>query len=434
MLIRFSVQNFLSMRDRQTLDFGAVKTCKERMDENTFETGGQRLLKSIALYGANASGKSNVMEAFRFLKGLIINSAKDTQSSEEIPIIPFLLRDSTSNAPSCFEIEFVLGENGYRYGFEVTRAAVVGEWLFKKPLQKNKATPLFRRALNNGEDTIDVTSDFKTAESVVVHTRANALFLSTCALLAVKEVEPMIQLFAKTINTISGESISPDYSSRGVMDGSLKKDILDFLQAADTSIHDLSILELKQDAERTEIGSPRRTRSRLEIRSHHHKYSDTDDVCGEIQLPFFMESLGTRKLFALAGPIIDTLNNGKVLFVDEMDARIHPVLTRNIVRLFNSAKSNSKNAQLVFNTHDTNLLSFKVYNPETEKDELLLRRDQIYFVEKDKAEATHVYSLIEFKNDGRAIRNDASFEKDYLGGQYGAVPYIGAFPFAEETP
>jgi len=128
------------------------------------------------------------------------------------------------------------------------------------------------------------------------------------------------------------------------------------------------------------------------------------------------------------------LRNGSVLFIDEMDSRIHPVLTRNIVRLFNSTKSNPKNAQLIFNTHDTNLLSFKTYDPATERDELFFRRDQIYFAEKDKTESTHVYSLIEFKNeDGLTIRNDASYEKDYLGGRYGAVPFIGAFPFVEES-
>jgi len=434
MLIRFSVQNFLSIRDRQTLDFTAVKTCKERMDDNTFEAGGQRLLKSIALYGANASGKSNIMTAFTFLRGMILNSAKDRQSPDEIPTIPFLFRDSTSNVPSCFEIEFILGDNGYRYGFEVTRAAVISEWLFRKPFPKNKETTLFRRALNNGEDTIDVTSEFKAAESVVVHTRENGLFLSTCDLLAIKEVKPMIHLFAKSITAVSGERISPGFSSQCVMDGSLKKDILGFLQAADTCIQDLSINELKQDADGMEIGSPRRARSRLEIKSHHHMYSENDDVCGEMQLPFVFESLGTQKLFALAGPIIDTLRNGSVLFIDEMDSRIHPVLTRNIVRLFNSTKSNPKNAQLIFNTHDTNLLSFKTYDPATERDELFFRRDQIYFAEKDKTESTHVYSLIEFKNeDGLTIRNDASYEKDYLGGRYGAVPFIGAFPFVEES-
>jgi len=421
------------MRDRQTLDFTAVKTCKERLNDNTFELGSQRLLKSIALYGANASGKSNMMTAFNFLKLFIINSAKDTQSSEDIPVLPFLLCDTTMGAPSCFEIEFAVGKAQYRYGIEMTHSAVVQEWLFRNETEKTKETSLFRRALYNNEDTIEVSSAFEEAKGIEDRTRANALFLSTCALLAVKEAEAIIQYFTKSINVLSGETISNGYSSQRFMDGSLRSDILDLLKAADTSIQDLTLTEGTSDSEGSEIGKSSRSNKRLDILTHHRVYTKAGDACGELKLPFSLESLGTRKLFALAGPIIDTLQNGRILFIDEMDSRIHPILTRNIVKLFNSAKANQTGAQLFFNTHDTNLLSYKVYNPSTEKEELLFRRDQIYFSEKDKTEATHVYSLIEFKDEsGRTVRNDASFEKDYFGGHYGAIPYIGLFPFAEE--
>lgn len=121
------------------------------------------------------------------------------------------------------------------------------------------------------------------------------------------------------------------------------------------------------------------------------------------------ESEGTKKLFSLAGPLMDTLKNGRILFIDEFDARLHPLITYEIIRLFNSNKTNPKNAQIIFATHDTNLLSNKLF-----------RRDQIWFAEKDKGGATHLYSLAEYK-----VRNDASFENDYIQGKYGAIPFIG---------
>lgn len=143
-----------------------------------------------------------------------------------------------------------------------------------------------------------------------------------------------------------------------------------------------------------------------------------------------MESIvsrGTFKAFHLAGPMFEALGSGGVMMVDELDCRLHPILVRQIVRLFNSRASNPKNAQLIFNTHDTNLLNDKVYNAEKDRYENLLRRDQVYFVERDGDYASHVYPLIEFQKGGKVIRTDASFEKDYLNGLYGSIPYIGNF-------
>ena len=138
-------------------------------------------------------------------------------------------------------------------------------------------------------------------------------------------------------------------------------------------------------------------------------------------------SRGTFKAFHVAGPMFEALGSGGVMMVDELDCRLHPILVRQIIRMFNSRASNPKNAQLIFNTHDTNLLNDKVYNVEKDRYENLLRRDQVYFVERDGDYVSHIYSLIEFQKDGKVIRSDASFEKDYLNGLYGSIPYIGSF-------
>ena len=160
--------------------------------------------------------------------------------------------------------------------------------------------------------------------------------------------------------------------------------------------------------------------------SRHSVYDGSGSVVGRIDLPFSaFESQGTQKLFDLSGALIDTLRNGRILVVDELDAKLHPVLVRRLVELFNSSETNPRNAQLVFNTQSPDLLGFKVQARDGRRKTTRLRRDQFYFVEKDNREASKVFSLIEYK-DGRktGVRNDSSFEKDYLAGLYGGVPFV----------
>ena len=154
-----------------------------------------------------------------------------------------------------------------------------------------------------------------------------------------------------------------------------------------------------------------------------------------IELPLeLLGSFGTQKAFELAGPIFKAISNGQLLFIDELDSRLHPIVTREIIKLFNNARTNPKSAQLVFNTHDTNLLNCKVYSTVRKKKEQLLRRDQIYFVERTGEFVSKMYSLVDFKyEDGASVRNDASFEKEYLAGVYGAIPFIGDFDFGGDA-
>lgn len=423
MLIRFSVGNFLSFSEKQTLDMTAVKTCKERLEENTFECCDETLLKSAVVYGANASGKSNLIRAFQFFSCFIASSSKESISSEEISVIPFLLAQRSQDEPSKFEIEFFTDHKKYRYGFHATNQKIVREWLY----EQDKAA--FVRAFDGVNDIIQVEKLWKKAQGLEERTRKNALFLSVCAQFAVPEAGKILAYFDKELHVISGENpnLFRSYTSNQVYTGKYRKDILDFLRNADTHIEDLTVKKREQEQERERENSAPPKRIFFDIKSHHNVYDKSGQAVAKIELPFdILESLGTQKAFALAGPIIDTLKTGTVLIVDELDSRLHPIFTRQIVKLFNSSKTNPLNAQLVFNTHDTNLLSYKLYDDKTNKEEYMFRRDQIYFAEKDNVEATHMYSLIEFKKKGdKKIRNDASFEKDYLNGIYGAIPYIG---------
>lgn len=417
MLLRFSVENFLSFASKQTLDLTAVSTCKERLEENTFHICGETLLKSIVVYGANASGKSNLIHALNFFRRFIIISSKESVSSEEIPITPFVLNQRGQNEPSKFEIEIILNQKKYFYGFHVNKQLIVREWLYKQ------SKPVFVRAFDGADDTIQVGSIWKNAHGLEGRTRKNALFLSVCAQFAVPEAEKILEYFSRSLNVIAGESpnLFRNYTSNQVYSGEYRDDILNFIRNADTNIVDLTVDKLEQ------TNSAILPRKYFDIRSHHNVYNQSGQIIGQTLLPFDnLESLGTKKAFALAGPIIDTLKTGAVLIVDELDSRLHPVFTRQIVKLFNSKETNPHNAQLIFNTHDTNLLSYKLHIGEEDKVEYMFRRDQIYFAEKDNMEATHIYSLIEFKKgDHKKVRNDASYEKDYLNGIYGAIPYIG---------
>ncbi len=420
MLIRFSVGNCLSFAEKQTLDMTAVKTCKERLEENTFKCCDETLLKSAVVYGANASGKSNLIRAFHFFSHLAIFSSKDSVSSEEILVVPFLFNQWSRGEPSKFEIEFFTDQKKYRYGFHATSQKIVREWLY----EQDKAA--FVRAFDGVNDIIQVEKLWKKAQGLEERTRKNALFLSVCAQFAVPEAEKILDFFINKLHVIAGENpISlEDYTSNQIDSGKYREDILDFLRNADTHIVDLIVDKQEQ---KKPVPPNREHQEYFDINSLHNVYDKSGQAVAKIELPFdLLESLGTQKAFALAGPIINSLKTGSVLIVDELDSRLHPIFTRQIVKLFNSNKTNPLNAQLVFNTHDTNLLSCKLYDDKTKKEEYMLRRDQIYFVEKDNVEATHMYSLIEFKKKGdKKVRNDASFEKDYLNGIYGAIPYIG---------
>ena len=427
MLIYFTVGNFLSFFEPQTLKMTAAPSCKERLQENTLEVQKRRLLLSAVVYGANASGKTNLYKAMLFFQRLLMTSAQDLHCLQPLENMRNQLNKDAENKPTLFEIAFMMDGMEYRYGFEAIPTMVVKEWLY----EGRKCC--FQRGLVEGEDTIQIGKALDKASGLEERTRGNALFLSVCAAFAVQKAEAILKWLTQQLIMISAADpvgFTAYTISRIQQSQTFKEKVVAFLKNADMNVEGVELVktEIPLPVPNKDGGVNYHPQTVISILTKHNVYSENGQIQGETLLPFEThESLGTQKAFALAGPIINALETGGVLVVDELDSRLHPVFTRQIVRMFNSPKDNPKSAQLIFNTHDTNLLSFKVYNPDTKDDEYLYRRDQIYFTEKDNNEQSHLYSLIEFKEQdtGKKIRNDASFEKDYLNGLYGAIPFIG---------
>ncbi|HEY9809328.1 MAG TPA: ATP-binding protein [Halomicronema sp.] len=417
MLIEFSVGNYLSFKDKATFSMVAAKVSAKETEidaHNVFKIDEDfSLLKSAAIYGANASGKSNLAAAMGFMKWFVLNSSKETQVTEKIDVQKFRLSTETETEASFFEIIFIIDRKTYRYGFEVDTERVVSEWLFR--FSKTKETKLFERNLSN----FNVLTGFKEGKELIEKTRKNALFLSVVAQFNGKIAQKIMLWFSQNLNLISGlhHELYNRYTIESFENNQHKQDILEFVKKLDVGIEDIQInnINLTEDLLhsipeelRTLILRSKSTTQKA-IKTVHKKYDSEGKPTGLEVFDIDSESEGTKKLFALAGPIFETLKNGEILLIDELDSKLHPLITSAIISLFNSNETNPKNAQLIFITHDTNILTNKIF-----------RKDQIWFTEKDKQGATHLFSLVEYK-----LKNEDSFESDYIRGRYGAIPFIG---------
>lgn len=416
MLIEFSVGNYKSFKDIVTFSMVAANLASKNKEldvNNIFNYKKSiNLVKTAAIYGANASGKSNFIKAFIFMHSFVINSSKESQATEEINIEHFRLSTTTEDKPSFFEIIFVTNDTRYRYGFEIDRNRIHSEWLYRA---KERETNLFLR--NN--DKITPKGAFGEGHGLEDKTRKNALFLSVCAQWNGKISTEILGWF-RNCGVISGlEDIGyRPYTEKQLENKETKDKILTFIQEFDLGITGLNVKHSTLTAETIPKQLPEPLRkflmdqggNKTTVFTTHKKYNaNSEHVGDEIFDLDSNESDGTKKAFSFSGPLIDVLQNGKTLFVDELDARFHPMITQAIVQMFHDKNLNQNNAQLIFVTHDTNLLDNKFF-----------RRDQIWFTEKNKYGATDLYSLVDFK-----VRNDASFEKDYIAGKYGGVPFLG---------
>ncbi len=427
MLLQFSIKNFRTFKDKATLSLIASNYDKDtREDENIYseKSFGLRLLKSAVVYGANASGKSKLLDAFAFIRYFVINSSKESQKGEPINVHPFLLSDETENEPSEFEIIFLYNNTLYRYGFEATKEKIVSEWLYYKP--KTKEVELFYR---EGDNFNTHNRSFTKGGTVVKEglVRDNALLVSVAAQFNEKTAINVIEWF-KRFRTLSGlhESGYQGFTMVKTEDPKHKAKILELLKAADLGIQDIKLQKL--DIDSLPKGMPKELRDKIsrevseekkefvsDVLTTHKKYNIDKKVIDNVTFSLDNdESSGTGKFFALTGPVLDVLENGYTLVVDELDSKLHPNLVCKIVSLFNSKELNKKNAQLIFNTHDTNLLSSGLF-----------RRDQIWFTNKDKFGEAKLYSLADFKSD--EVRKTEPFEDNYIMGKYGAVPFLGFF-------
>lgn len=425
MLIQLSIRNYKTFKERTVLSLVASNYDKEtREDENIIiePTFNLRLVKSAVIYGANASGKSKFIEALLFMKHFIETSSKDTQKGDFIDVEPFKLHTDSENDTSEFEVVFLHNKEMFRYGFAVNSTIVAAEWLYHKP--KTKEIELLYR---EGQDFTFHRSFTKgnilKKEKLV---RDNALALSTAAQFNDTISSNVLDWF-KNLRILSGLQ-SYEYSSYTALkiSNSLERvKILDLLEAADTGIDDLSLKPI--DTSNLPKDMPRELVEKIkkdvteknaqyfsDVLTIHKKYNSDNKYIEDVKFSMSEdESDGTEKYFNLTGPIVDVLENGRILVVDELDSQLHPNLVCKIISLFNSKKFNPYNAQIIFNTHDTNLLESELF-----------RRDQIWFIEKDRYGAATLYSLSDFKSD---VRKDDNFKVNYLRGKYGAIPLLHGF-------
>jgi uncharacterized protein len=426
MLIQFSVGNFKTFKEKATLSLVASNYDKViREEENVFvnEKFGLRILKSAVIYGANASGKSKFTEAMGFMRWLVLNSFREIQAGEKIKIQPFKLHTDYENKPSFFEILFLFKESIFRYGFEVNTTEIVKEWLFVRDVKKE--VMIFER---NHQEINSHPQQFKIAKVIKEQElfRDNALLLSSSAQSNNPIIANVIDWF-KNFIIISGLS-EEFYEKNAWFHLDFPKDkkiILDYLKAADLGINDINAK--KVDLPRISKNIPDKTQENLnkdnqnisreiflDVLAKHNKYDSNKSPSGSEDFSMLSdESSGTRKFFALAGPVFDSLYLSRILVVDELDSKLHPNLVSEIARMFNSKTMNPGQAQLIFNTHNTNLLSSGLF-----------RRDQIWFTEKDKYGAVTLFSLADIK---QTIRKNDNFEENYIKGKYGAIPYLGDF-------
>lgn len=420
MLINFTVGNYRSFKNEKTLSMEAA-SIKEHKDA-VISVDKYKLLPLAVLYGANSSGKSNVLSAFSVMKYVVVNSVKLNPDEEIVPFFPFMLDTKSFELPTSFEVEFLIGTTYYRYGFEYNEKIIVTEWLYER-MPGEKEYNLF---LRSGSAYKVSSTRFAEGKGKETNTSDNRLFLSLVAQLRGQKSVKIIEWFSN-INFISGldnrgyESFTKQmiqYRLEGFLPA------FNFFQKIQLGFKDIKVkeTEISNEFKKALAGVPLDIQKKMlqerntELRTIHEVFDENGNVA---RLDEFseemMESEGTKKVIELSGPLFDTLLNGKILLVDELDAKLHPILTRNIIMLFNDPQQNKKGAQLIFATHDTNLLNINY-----------VRRDQVWFTEKDPQEATDLYSLVEFKDDeGIKVRKDRSLAKDYINGRFGAIPFIG---------
>jgi AAA15 family ATPase/GTPase len=418
MLIEFNVGNYRSFWERQSLKMSADSK-PELREQNTFKSGVSGvpdLLRSAVVYGPNAAGKSNLVQAMRFIQDFVMLSAKESQEGEKIDLQPFLFNEQGRGVPCEFEVLFIEDGVRFQYGFAATHDHVLEEWLFAYP--EGRPQRWFERRFdsNTKKENWNFSTKFTGPKKLWQEaTRKNALFLSTAIQLNCEQLKPVFSWFKRLEVVQHGMHLHPGFSIKQCMDNQGKEMILAFMNAADLSIKDIRIEELafsemnipeyippevKKEI-RKEMSEPKNVKFRHPI----HKTNKT------IWLPIEEESDGTRKLFAYAAPWLDLLNEGRILFVDELDNSLHCKIITFLLGLLHNSNTNKRNGQVVFTTHNTSFL-----------DQKLLRRDQIWFVEKNEQNATDLYPLSDF-----SPRKGEALQKGYLQGRYGALPYVGRF-------
>ena len=417
MLIEFKAKNFTSFKNEVTFSMVSSEKLQELSNNRIEIEADFHLLKSASIFGANASGKSNLLNALGFIIAFLQRSMLDSQEGKRnFKNLTFSLDNSSKVSPTEFEISFLLKKKIVTYNFALSQGDVSSESLVIDD------DLIFKRKFN---EILDYSSDFfKTEEELNLKfslTNSNSLFLTVLSVTNTKIAEDIIEYLTKNINFLSGYGNNAKFTKNAIKENkSYKSKVLDLLKVADFNITDLDIKQHKFEIKPfgdsdTEIPKEIVEEARDEatrLLSRHNIY-DSEGMIVDSKLFDVerFESSGTRVFLSLAGPIINVLEKGGVLVIDEADALLHPLVTKYLIELFNDIENT--HSQLIITSHNSNIL-----------DQELLRRDQIWFVEKDELEISHLTALSEYKFNGSVVRSDERYAKNYLRGKYGAIPYI----------
>lgn len=425
MIVQFSVRNFKTFKDKVTLSLVASNYDKANLEESNvyeIENFSNRLLKSLVVYGANASGKTKLFDAMAFMRWFVVNSSVKTQEGDEIETHTFQFNSESESGSSEFEIIYILNNSQFRYGFEITNEKVISEWLYQKKLTKKpKEVELFYR----DESDIFYHNSFKKMKLLIKEgdgiLRNNALLLSVSNQFKVKEAKDIVEYFKKFNFLLGNEPYRyQEFSLNQISQKSeIGAKIIETMKRFDTGISDIEVKEIRIEDNHhfpaeirekiSELSKNGKDLTLLEADAIHKKFDSDYNFIENVRFDFDEhESSGTQKLMAILGPIYDTLSIGQTIVIDELDSRLHPKIVSHIVKLFNSKETNPRNSQLLINTHNTNLLS-----------ENLFRRDQIWFTEKNRYGEGTLVSLSDYK-----VRNGENFEEKYLEGRFGGIPFI----------
>jgi uncharacterized protein len=412
MLIDFRVKNFRSFRNESVLSMSA-STDKATATQNVADTGNRsvpRLLKSAGIYGANASGKSNFVRAMQLMRGVVAESAS-LQPHQELNVQPFRLDPAVANDPTELEVTFFLRGARYQYGFCLTTTRIVEEWLIVYRTAHPQVWFTRNYDSEKGSDEYKIGPYLHDRRRNLWReaTTHNSLFLSRAVQLNSEQLKPVFDWITGALVIFENGSIPiPNYTIGYVSTGR-SKEIARFLSSADIGIEDIQIKKSQGIVQSVNFDF---ATGKVDINKQEQEVSvatfEHKSPAGSAVFDYADESEGTQKLFCLAGPIFDIFKEGRVLVVDELDRSLHALLVRQLIGMFHDPEINKHNAQLVFTTHDTSLL-----------DSGLLRRDQIWFSEKDGDAATRLSPLSDF-----SPRKNEALERGYLSGRYGGVPIL----------
>lgn len=416
MLIQFNFKNFKSFRDEVSLDLSATKITEH--EDHVVTIANDKLLKVAAIYGANASGKSNVYDAFDYMTYYVSQSFKfgEEESRRKTgtayeKVTPFLFDEKSRDEETTFEVFYVdNSENSgkiYQYGFSLKKDEVIEEWLYSKAkTARNNYKTVFYRKI--GEE-LEMNGFSKShVENIKASLNKESLIVSLGAKLRVIKLKKVRDWFLNNDIINFGDPAENFFRSRVLPENftdskEVHENVVQYFASFDEAIQDFDVEELPSEDEKD-------TNKTYKIDAL-HKMTDSQKMAS---IPLKHESSGTLKMFALYPSLKDVLDNGGTLFIDELNARLHPLLVRNIILTFLSSEINTQNAQLVFTTHD-------IWQFSNE----LMRRDEIWMVNKNRDGVSDLYSLAEFKDeDGNKVRRDEALAKKYLTGNYGAIPAL----------